>query len=361
MNNKAIILGDLHFGIRNGSKSFNDYFELFFKNIFFPYVINNNIRKVIQVGDIFDDRKYMHIRGLTECRKYFFDKLKENDIELIILIGNHDSHYRDTIKVNSPSILLKDYTNIQIIEEPTEIEIIPGIKSLILPWICKENYDASIEKIKNCSAEICFGHLELKNFSMYKGILNEDGMESSIFDKFEYVITGHYHHRSNKGNIYYTGTPYELTWNDDSDPKGFHIFDFETRTLEFIQNPYKMFNKIYYDDILMENDIKSQLSSNYFDQFSNTYIKVIVKNKNNTYLFDMFMNELEKLNPIDLVLIEDLPEILNEEINDVDETEDTITILFKYVDNIKTKELESSKLKIMLNNLYNEALSLDSI
>ena len=32
-------------------------------------------------------------------------------------------------------------------------------------------------------------------------------------------------------------------------PRGFHIlFDTETRELEFIQNPYEMFHKIYYDD-----------------------------------------------------------------------------------------------------------------
>ena len=41
---------------------------------------------------------------------------------------------------------------------------------------------------------------------------------------------------------------YEIYWNDWDDPKGFHVFDTDTRELERIVNPHKIFNKIYYDD-----------------------------------------------------------------------------------------------------------------
>ena len=46
--------------------------------------------------------------------------------------------------------------------------------------------------------------------------------------------------------IYYLGTPYEIYWNDWQDPKGFHIYDTETRELERIVNPYSIYEKIYY-------------------------------------------------------------------------------------------------------------------
>jgi hypothetical protein len=150
-----------------------------------------------------------------------------------------------------------------------------------------------------------------------------------------------------------------LTWQDDSDPKGFHIFDFETRNLDFIQNPYKMFNKIFYDDLLNEEMIKDQIENSKLETYSATYIKVIVKNKDNPYLFDLFIDALYKINPIDLVIIEDIADVLNEEINDIDETEDTLTILSRYIDNVKTKDLDSNKLKNMLSSLYNEAMSLE--
>ena len=357
---KIAILGDTHFLVRNGSKSFNNYFERFYENVFFPYLINNNIKTVIQSGDLFDNRKNAHLQGLSECKKYFFDKFEELDIKLITLVGNHDSFYRDNIEVNSQNLLIKEYGNVTIVDKPKQIEL-NEVPITIIPWICKDNYDECFNVISESKSDICFGHLELRDFAMHKGILCDDGMSPELFDKFEFVMTGHYHHRSNRGNIYYVGTPYELTWHDDSDPKGFHIFDLNSRELEFIQNPYKMFNKLYYDDLLKEEEIKSNIENFELERYTNSYIKVVVKNKENPYLFDLYVDSLYKINPIDLVIIEEISEVLNEELNDIDETEDTMTILAKFVDNIKTKDLESNKLKGILSSLYNEALSLDTI
>lgn len=352
------ILGDCHFLVRNGSKSFNNYFESFYTNVFFPYLINNNIKTVIQLGDIFDNRKNAHLQGLSECKKYFFDKFDEYDIKLITLVGNHDSFYRDNIEVNSQNLLVKEYKNISIIDSPQEVKL-NDVSLTILPWICKDNYDSCLKLVNESKSDICLGHLELRDFAMHKGILCEEGMSPELFNKFEFVFTGHYHHRSHRDNIYYVGTPCELTWHDYSDPKGFHIFDLESRELEFIQNPYKMFNKIHYDDLLLEDEMKELMNN--FHQYSGTYIKVIVKNKENPYLFDLFIDALYKINPIDLVIIEDMTEVLNEEIHDIDETEDTLTILSKFVDGIKTKDLDTNKLKSILCSLYNDALSIDSI
>lgn len=357
---KVAILGDCHFLVRNGSKSFNNYFEKFYTNVFFPYLTNNNIKTVLQLGDIFDNRKNAHLQGLSECKKYFFDKFDEYNIELITLVGNHDSFYRDSIEVNSQKLLLKEYKNVRIIDSPQNIELY-DVPLTIIPWICNDNYDQCMSVMQESKSDICLGHLELRDFSMYKGIICEEGMSPEIFNKFEFVFTGHYHHRSHRDNIYYVGTPSELTWHDYSDPKGFHIFDLETREVEFIQNPYAMFNKLYYDDNLQEDVIKQAIEDGEFEKLTNTYIKVIVKNKVNPYLFDLFIDSLYKINPIDLVIIEDMTDVLSEEIQDVDETEDTLTILGKYIDGIKTKELDSNKIKSILSTLYNDAMSIESI
>lgn len=356
---KIAILGDSHFLVRSGSKSFNEYFDKFYTKVFFPYLLNNNIKTVVQMGDIFDNRKQAHLQGLSECKKYFFDKLEEYDIKLYTIVGNHDSFYRDTISVNSQNLLLKEYSNILSIENPQYLQLGQNANALFLPWICKDNYEESMKKIEESSSDICFGHLELRDFAMYKGFICDEGMDWKLFERFEFVFSGHYHHRSHRGNIYYLGTPYELTWQDDSDPKGFHIFDFETRNLDFIQNPYKMFNKLFYDDLLNEDVVKDQIENSKLESYSGSYIKVIVKNKENPYLFDLFIDALYKINPIDLVIIEDMADVLNEEINDIDETEDTLTILSRYIDNVKTKDLDSNKLKNMLSSLYNEAMSLE--
>lgn len=358
---KAAILGDTHFLVRNGSKSFNAYFEKFYSEVFFPHLNNNNIKTIIQLGDLFDNRKTAHIQGLSECKRYFFDKLEEYDIEMITLVGNHDSHYKDTISINSPKLLLGEYRKLMIFESPANFELSYGTEICIIPWICQENFEETMKVVSSSKSDFCFGHLELRDFAMHKGIVSDEGMSPDIFDKFEFVMTGHYHHRSNRGNIYYLGTPCELTWHDNSDPKGFHVFDFSTRELEFVQNPFRMFNKLYYDDLLMEDELKDNIENSKLDEYSGTYLKVVVKNKQNPYLFDLYIDALYKINPIDLVIIEEVSEVLSEEIHDIDETEDTLTTLSRFVDNVKTKDLDTHKVKSILGSLYNEAISLDII
>lgn len=356
---KIAILGDPHFGIRQGAKSFNAYFEKFYSNIFFPYLINNNIKIVFCMGDLFDDRKATNIKGLAYCKQYFFSKFDEYEIDLISLVGNHDTTYKNTLEVNSPSLLLNEYKKIKIISAPT-LYSLNDINLLLLPWICEQNYEQTLQMIDSSSVEICMGHLELRNFAMYKGINADDGMEADIFSKFEYVFSGHYHHKSNRGNIYYVGTPTEQTWNDYGDEKGFHIFDFDTKYLEFISNPYKMFNKIYYDDVNNESELKEHcIDSSVLSQYNNTYVKLIIKNKTNLNLFDSYFDMLTKVDPIDISIIEDMSEILSEEMQDINDAEDTFTILLNYIDSIKPKDLETNKIHKIFNSIYEEALSLE--
>ena len=75
-------------------------------------------------------------------------------------------------------------------------------------------------------------------------------------------------------------------WNDYDDPKGFHIFDTETRQLERVINPLTIFDKIYYDDT----------TTNYENvdvtKYNNKFIKVIVVNKKDLYQFDRFIDKL---------------------------------------------------------------------
>ena len=54
-----VLLGDLHYGVRQDSDYFHNSKKLFLDNILFPYIKNNNIKHIIQVGDLFDVRKYI--------------------------------------------------------------------------------------------------------------------------------------------------------------------------------------------------------------------------------------------------------------------------------------------------------------
>lgn len=353
---KVAIITDQHFGARNDSLHFLDFYEKFYDETFFPAIDFAGINTLLILGDTFDRRKYVNFYSLQRAKKMFFDKLAERNIKVYMLVGNHDTYYKNTNDVNSPTLVLEEYNNIKIIQSPQTIHLEYGnVKSDIcmMPWICVDNYDNSMEEIKNTSATVCMGHFEIEGFQMYRGAPSHEGLEPKLFDKFDMVFSGHYHHKSSRKNIHYLGNPYELTWQDHDDPRGFHIFDLDTHELEFIQNPNKMFIKISYDD--KNSDIK-EISSMDLSHLTSTYVKVVVVNKINPYLFDTFITKIYQTNPLDITIAEDFTELEDINDDDVDQAEDTTTILNKYVDNLTT-DLQKDRIKTMLRELYIEAIN----
>ena len=269
------------------------------------------------------------------------------------MVGNHDVAYKNTLEVNSPNLLLKGYDNIKIYDEFETVDF-DGIKVDVVPWICDENEADIFSKIKDSKAQICFGHFEISGFEMDKGNVCEVGIDKQALSKYDIVLTGHFHHKSNDGNITYVGTPYEMTWADFNDTKGFHIFDTDTRELEFIKNPFSMFHKIPYDD--GQSDFESWKQYD-FGSLKDTYIKVVVLNKQNPYLFDHVIDNFYKAGVADLAIVEDFSDVLiNDDQELIDQAEDTMTILSKYIDNLPL-DVEPEKLKAIMRELYIEAIN----
>ena len=352
---RVAIITDQHFGARNDSLHFLDFYEKFYDETFFPAIDSAGIDTVLILGDTFDRRKYVNFYSLQRAKKMFFDKLHSRKIKVHMLVGNHDTYYKNTNDVNSPRLVLEEYANINIINHPTTLHV-GDTKICMMPWICAENYDDSIETLKDTDSTVCMGHFEIEGFQMYRGAPSHEGLEPKMFDKFDMVFSGHYHHKSSRGNIHYLGNPYELTWQDYDDPRGFHLFDLKTHELEFIQNPNKIFKKLVYDDKV--DDIKT-ITSMDLSHLKTSYVKVVVVNKTNPYLFDTLINRLYQISPIDLTIAEDFTEQEDMQDDDVDQAEDTTTILNKYVDNLTT-DLQKDKIKNLLKEVYVEALNEDS-
>lgn len=349
---RLAILGDSHFGCRGDSLEFHRYFKKFYGEIFFPYLKENKIDTVIQVGDLFDRRKFINFNSLYLSRKYFFDKLVSERIRMITLLGNHDVAYKNTLSVNSSTMLLDGYNNINVIGDFLTMDF-DGTLIDFVPWLCDENEKYIFECMKNSGADICFGHFEIDGFEMDRGNVHQGGLDRKSLSKYDIVLSGHFHHRSSADNITYVGTPYEMTWSDYNDPKGFHVFDTSTRKLEFIENPHRMFHKIQYDD--GEHDFEYWKKFN-FDSLKETYVKIVVLNKQNPYLFDNVIDNLYKAGVSDISIVEDFTESSIDDDKDlIDQAEDTMTILGKYIDNL-TLNVDSNKLKKMMREIYIEAL-----
>ena len=241
----------------------------------------------------------------------------------------------------------KIYTNPEVVE-------FDEVPIQFIPWINSGNYDQAMTALTSSHAEILMGHLEVDGFEMYKGFRAEGSYEKDLFRRFDIVMSGHFHHKSDDGHIYYLGTPYEIYWNDYNDPKGFHIFDTSTRELERIVNPYTLFEKIYYDDS------QSLYDDHDFEKYKDKYVKLIVVNKKDLYQFDVFVDKLLKADAYEVKIIEDFSELDASNVSDdiINNTEDTLTLLDKYIDELDVT-LDKDRLKNTMKTLYNEAQDLE--
>jgi len=339
---KVAIITDTHYGARKGSKLFHDYFEQFYKNIFFPTLEQYGITTVIHMGDAFDSRKSIDYQSLEWAKRVVFEPLKNYQVHMIV--GNHDSYYKNTNNVNSPQLLLKDYPNIQTYSTPSEIKV-ENLDILLLPWICMENEEQSLKMIKKTKAKVAMGHLELQGFRVNRQIVMEHGLEANLFKNFKKVFSGHYHTRSNNGTVFYLGNPYEIYWTDVGDTRGFTIFDTETLEHEHVDNPYKMFHNIYYENTNYQTFNSSE--------YENKIVKVVVRKKTDTKKFEKFIDKLYSSNVAELKVIENFDLQESEEFEPF-ESEDTLSILNRYVEESEVN-LDKSIVQKLLQDLYQEA------
>ena len=346
-------LNDTHCGIRNSSDIFLDNAEKFYSDVFFPYLLENDIRHIIHLGDFFDNRKFINFKCLNRIRNCFLKPLRQYGITMDIIRGNHDVFYKNTGELNSLKELLGHYMNeVHIIHDPTVMDY-DGLQMALVPWIDADNEERSIKFIKECKADIMAGHFDIIGYEMMKGIKCEHGLDRSLFKRFEAVYSGHFHTKSSQDNITYLGSQMEFFWNDAHDNKYFHILDTSTRELEAIRNPHTLHHRIRYDDSTtdyMEYDLS---------QVDNKFVKIVVINRKNQFTFDRFVDRIQNRDIHDLKIQETFDEFIGSNVGDDEiSLEDTTELLNTYIDGVET-ELSKERIKKDVYNLMTEAQSLE--
>jgi DNA repair exonuclease SbcCD nuclease subunit len=349
---KFAILGDTHLGARNASNHYSRFFNRFFREVFYPYLVKHEIKTVFQLGDLFDNRTSLSIKAYNACKEEWFGPLVSNEIEMITLLGNHDIFYKSTLDVNTPELLLKNEyeMNIKVIKEPTIYEI-GGTQIALVPWICDDNRQRVFDFFSNphmASVDICMGHFEIDGFDMMRGVPGHGGLPRTLFESFELTLSGHYHTRSydDYHRIQYVGTPYEITFADMHDPRGFHVFDTETRKLEFIENPFTNFDRIIYNEG-WTGDIS---------KMENKAVKLVVEKKTDLYAFDRFVDSLKLANVYDLQIIENFNDLRGVELDGSVQVENSQQIIEHYIDTLTTS-VNKDSLKDYMKGLYAEAIT----
>ena len=341
---KVAIITDTHYGARKGSKLFHDYFEKFYTDVFFPTIDELGIDDVIHMGDAFDSRKGIEFKSLKWAKRVVFNPLIERGINMHLMVGNHDAYYKNTNEINAVDLLLQEYDNVKIYSSPTEASV-GGLPILFIPWVNEENEKETNSFIKKTKCSVAMGHLELNGFVATPGHVMEHGHDAKAYNKFDKVFSGHYHSRSDNGTVFYLGNPYEMFWNDCESTRGFHIFDTESLEHTPVNNPHRLFYKIFYDD----TDHQTFNATEY----ENKIVKVIVKKKTDTKKFEKFIDKLYTVGVADLKIVENF-QLMDTEDFEAEESEDTMSILNRYIDETET-ELNKTVIQSLVRHIYQEA------
>ena len=341
---RIAIITDQHFGARKNSKLFHDYFLKFYNDIFFPYLEKEGITTIVDMGDTFDSRKGIDFSALSWAKNNYYDRLKDMGVTVHTIVGNHTAYYKNTNEVNAVDLLLREYDNVIVYSEPTEVKL-GKLNTLFIPWINEENRNDTISNIKKTVCDVAMGHLELQGFRVNRSLVMEHGDESELYSKFSRVFSGHYHTRSDDGRVFYLGNPYEMFWSDVNDKRGFTCFDTETLEHYPINNPYRLFYNIYYEDTNYQTfDIR---------EYENKLVKVIVRKNTNNKKFEKFIDKLHSSGIADLKVVENFAIDEPEEF-EISESEDTLSILNRFIEESEFN-LDKSILKNIMRETYQEA------
>lgn len=348
---KIALLNDTHAGVRGDMVAMSDYQGRFYNEVFFPYLDEHNIKQIIHLGDYFDRRKYINFASLKANREHFIEPMIERGISMDLIIGNHDTYYKNTNDVNAPELLLFNEANMNVISEP-EVREYDGFNIALVPWINPENYADSIDFLLNANASWCMGHFEIEGALMHPGMTCQHGLDHTYLKRFDKVYSGHFHQKSEVKNIRYLGSQMQFTWSDYGDNKYFHIFDTEDQSMTPVHNPLTMFEKAFYDD---GKETFETISNADYSKYEGKFVKVVVVNKDNPYWFDSFLDKIHSQSPLHVSVVDDNKHMDFFDDDEIEDVEDTLTILSKYIDGLEIQGKKKS-LNNLMTTLYNEAL-----
>lgn len=343
---KILILGDTHFGVANSSSFFLTQQRRFFTRLF-DYMRKQDIKHLLQLGDVYDNRKMIDIRTLKESMEWFVTPLQNSDIDVTLLVGNHDTIYKNTLEPNSVRELL-NWTRFHIIDRPTETTI-ANASFLLVPWICKDNEQECNEALTTSRADYCAGHFHISGMQVIPGTLATTGLQRGVFDRFRHTFSGHFHCHSTSDKITYVGTPYQLTWNDYSMSKGVVVLDTDANEWELVTG---LAEDVFIKVTHWQPDIDPT-------RYQGKILKCYIDDTIDRYEFDKWITEVTALSyrvsVIEHAAVQSVAAIDNELA-----VKDTLQILNDYIDEVYASETpeKQAAIKTLTHGIYREACDL---
>jgi len=287
-SNKICCFSDVHIGVHQNNVFWHNVSRKFFEWVK-DELPKHGIKDIVICGDLFHYRDEISVNTI-QIASDLLAILK--DFKIIMLVGNHDSYYKDRSDVNSLSPF-SGWPNIHVVSQVETVDIF-NKKLTFVPW------GTNLKEITK--SDVVFGHFEIETFKMNSHKICDHGMKvSDLLSRGNLVVSGHFHIRDERkydsGTILYLGSPYQMDFGDYEDTKGVHILDINTLKYKFIENQdYPKHKKVHLSELVKEKG----LSENVKDIFSKNIIKFIVDKNIAADEIDFLLKKLSTLNPISI-------------------------------------------------------------
>lgn len=232
---KAAVFGDIHFGLKGGSRTHNQDCEEFV--IWFcEQGKKNNCETAIFLGDWHNNRNTTDVSTMNYTVSNL-ERLSKTFETVYLIMGNHDEYYKDKREIHSLEYA-RLLPNVHIINEMITKEDVTFI-----PWLVADEWKV-VPKIKS---KYVFAHLELPSFYLNAMVQMPDHglLQATDFKNQDYVFSGHFHKRQHGKNITYIGNPFPHNYADaGDDDRGMMILEWDKEP-EFYTWPDQPLYRVY--------------------------------------------------------------------------------------------------------------------
>ncbi|RTK95644.1 MAG: hypothetical protein EKK64_06195 [Neisseriaceae bacterium] len=278
---KVLLFSDLHI---HPHKRKNERLEDCLKALewVFEEAVKNGVKTVIFGGDLFHDRQKIEVYTYQRT----FETLKKcltKDINLYLLLGNHDLWFNDKTDVSSV-YPLSSLPGVRVISKPERLMLEDSYWDFIPFTHDPINTLEELKKLQG-KQEYAIGHIAVDGAvlhgSQYSDVaIEHDGdmvtISPKLFKDYKHTFLGHYHAEQRVTNkVEYIGSPLQLSFGEAFQEKHIILFDGETGEKKYIKNTFSPVHLI----IPIEDKDKYSLEGN--------FVQIKVENLGSTDLLSM--------------------------------------------------------------------------
>jgi len=242
----------------------------------FKTAIEKEINNIVFLGDLFHDRQKIDVPTYQKTFEVLEKHLCSNDLNLTLLLGNHDLWHYQKLDVSSVNPLRK-LPGVRIVNSPDVVKISEQNDCFFFAFL-PYTHDP-IEDLKKVEQEwhksvmtdqkkVLGGHISVdgavwnvKHNTVSDVTIEHDGdmvrVGPGIFENWDKVFLGHYHAEQKLDEkVEYVGSPLQLSFGEAFQKKHIVVLDTQTLKTEYIENEFSPKHFILKEDEIEGKDLQ---------------------------------------------------------------------------------------------------------